>query len=430
MTNNKPKPFTIGVLRETMVPNETRTPLTPNQCAKILAQYGDKVAIVVEKYPFRCYSDKEYEDLGIKLVEKAENVDLLLGVKAASIESLKDNSTYVMFSHTAKRQPQNRTLLRAILAKGIRLMDWEFMRDENKVRLIGFGRWAGIVGAHNTIAAWGKKTGRFDLFRLCKIADWEAAQRRYREELPIELLRGMRVVLTGSGRVGTGCREILDLLGFEKISPADLLARDWSSADHPPVYAQLPADHLFRLGPDNSWSPDYYANPTGYHSIAWPYMVKANILINGMYWDNRCGPLLTIEQMCQPEMAVRLIGDITCDIAPVASLPCTVRPTVVKDPVLTFDPELGRELQPGEPRSALAVDVMAVDNLPSELPRDASRDFGDMILNKVLPEFLQAAAADGNQRVSPVLEGATITEAGKLTSVFAYLSDFVNAAED
>uniref|UniRef100_A0A1I8I4M3 AlaDh_PNT_N domain-containing protein n=1 Tax=Macrostomum lignano TaxID=282301 RepID=A0A1I8I4M3_9PLAT len=422
--NNSGAPVTIGIIRETLIPDETRVPLTPANCEEILSLYGSRVTILVESCPFRCYSDKEYLAAGAKIVEKAVGADFLLGVKPPAVDTLQPGATYALFSHTIKKQPHNRDLLRAVLDKGIRLMDWECMRDALGIRLVGFGRWAGIVGAHNTMMAWGRRSGCCQLFRLREAQDWEAAKKRYADEIKPEMMRDLRVVVTGDGRVGNGACELLNLLGLERLAPQDFLAREWQPG-HAGTYTQLPADWLFRKGPEAGWSVEFFSDPTGYHSVIWPFATRANVLINGIFWDHRCAPLLTLEDMRRPDFGIQLVGDITCDIAPVASLPSTLRATTVDDPIFTFDPSSGCEL-PSDNRNIdkAYVDVMSVDNLPIELPRDSSSTFGELLLRRVVPEMLLPHVAPGG--CSRVLQDATIAENGKLTSAYAYLQDYAD----
>ena len=399
----------LGIIREGKIPSDSRVPLIPDQCSHIVDEYP--IEVVVEPAPGRCFSDAEYAAAEICLSEDLSDCDLLLGVKEVPVSQLIPNKTYCFFSHTIKKQSYNRDLLRAILAKNIRLIDYEVMTDEHGKRLIAFGRFAGMVGAHNALYTYGERTGAFRLKRMKDCHDYAEAQEVYHQlQLP-----PVKIVLTGTGRVGQGAAQVLHDMGIRQVAHDDFLTESYDE----PVFTQLRVQHYVARKDGKPYETrEYYLDPTPFHSIFAPYYRAADIMINGIYWDKRAPAFFTREEMCREDFRLQVIADVTCDIAPDSSIPSTLRPSTIADPVYGYDPHANTETAPHQPGS---IDVMAIDNLPNELPRDASRAFGEQFMDYVLAEFLDEQ--------SDILDRATITRCGKLTERFRYLQDFVEGRE-
>ncbi len=397
----------IGVIREGKVPPDARVPLTPAQCRQAVDQWG--MAILVQPSPVRCFRDSEYEAAGIPLQEDLSDCDVLLGVKEVPIDMLIPGKTYLFFSHTIKKQAHNRRLLQAILNKKIRLIDFERITDDRGDRLIAFGFYAGLVGAHNGLWTYGQRTKLFSLPRMYQCHDYAEVRTHYASLL----LPPMRIVLTGSGRVAAGAIRNLRDMGIHQVSPRDFLKKDFER----PVFTQLFAhDYVqHRDGPRIFDKAHFYAHGDEYVSVFKPYAHRADIFINGIYYDPKAPPFFTLADMAEEGFSLQVIADISCDIAPVASVPTTLRPSTIAEPIYGVDRYTGKECPPFSPD---AVDVMAIDNLPSELPRDASEFFGRQLLENVLPELLRGPEA-------PILRRATIAEGGHLTEPYVYLSDYV-----
>ena len=396
----------IGIIREGKVPPDARVPLTPEQCAE--AQVEFPVKFLVEPSPVRCFQDEEYTKHGVTLSHDLSQCDVLLGVKEVPLERLIPDKTYLFFSHTIKKQPYNRPLLRAILEKNIRLIDYEVLTDERGQRLIAFGFYAGVVGAHNGLWTYGQRTGLFALPRLCESHDYAEVQEVY-EKLQLPPLR---IVLTGTGRVATGAAKNLRDMGIRQVTAQEFLEKDFPEA----VFIQLQAaDYVARLDGAAFDKSDFYKNGAAHRSTFAPYYRKTDIFINGIFYDPKAPAFFTREEMQQPDFQIKTIADITCDMMPHSSVPCTLRASKIADPVYGFDPASGLEVPPFAPGS---VDVMAIDNLPSELPRDASAFFGRQLLGAIFSELLR-----GND--SAVVRRGMLTEGGKLTENFAYLADYV-----
>ncbi len=399
----------IGIIREGKTPPDSRAPLTPEQCAHLIRDL--KLDIRVEPSNIRCYTNAEYMDFHVPLSADLEDCDILMGIKEVPIEQLIPGKTYLFFSHTIKAQPHNRKLLLEILNRRIRLLDYEVMTDEHRRRLIAFGKFAGMVGAHNALWTWGMRTGAFELPRMKDCFDYEAAKDHYhRINWP-----PVKIVVTGSGRVGTGAIEVLHDMGILQVSPKEFLENDFEEA----VFTQVsPYDYVARTDGQPFHTRDFYAHPGEYRSVFEPFTRASDIMINGIFWDNRAPAFFTAASMENPEFRIRVIADITCDIAPESSIPSTLRPSSIANPVYGYDPHTGLETEPFLPGS---VDVMAIDNLPSEMPRDASRAFGDQFIHHILHELMLPE--------SPVIERATVAVDGRLGKHFQYLKSYVEASD-
>lgn len=399
----------IGIIRERKTPPDTRVPLAPKQCEQLL-QASD-FELLVEPSPIRCFVDQDYCQRNIPIGDDMESCDILMGVKEVPIEELIPGKTYFFFSHTIKEQPYNRKLLQAVLRKKITLIDYEVITDEWGRRLIAFGRFAGMVGAHNGILMYGQRTGQFVLPRMKDFYNYAEAQTYYREKLELPPLR---IVLTGTGRVGQGAAQVLRDMGIRQVSPNDFLVKTYKE----PVFALLMSDDYVQRKDGSAFDKDdFHLTPELFESTFRPFTKVCDLMINGVYWDNKAPAFFTLEDMRSSDFSIQAIADITCDIAPVSSIPSTLRASTIADPIFGFDPTTAAEVAA---HSAHAVDMMTIDNLPSELPRDASEAFGQMFIERVLPELLDPA--------SEVIERATIAKDGKLAGHFGYLEDYVKGS--
>lgn len=401
----------IAVIREGKNPPDKRVTLTPKQCADIQANYD--ISITVQPSDIRCYSDEEYREVGVPLSDDILDCDILLGVKEVPIDQLISGKTYFFFSHTIKEQVYNRRLLQAVLEKGIRLIDWETLTNSEGQRLIAFGRFAGMVGAHNALFTYGMRRRIFKLPRMKDCKDYAQAKDHYKTlQIP-----PIKIVLTGTGRVANGAAEVLDDMGIRKVSTSEYLSQSFDEA----VYVQLGIIDYARHKEGKEFeTEEFYNHPDRFESAFDPYVNTSDIFINGIYWDNRAPVFFTLDQMRQSSFRISVIADVTCDIAPVSSVPSTIRPSTIEDPVYGFDPKLEKETDPFQSH---VIDIMAVDNLPNELPRDASASFGDQFIDSILPELLKGERSD-------VLDRASISLEGRLTQHFDYLKSFVEEIVD
>ncbi|MBL7779552.1 MAG: alanine dehydrogenase [Chitinophagales bacterium] len=398
----------IGILREEKHPIDNRAPLTPSQCRTLMEEHSN-LWVAVQPSKHRCYTDDEYHNQGILLREDLSDCDILLGVKEIPAQLFIPNKTYFIFSHTIKKQPHNKKLLQEALRKKIRLIDWECLKDENSKRIIAFGRWAGIVGAYNGIRTTGLRLQgqqHFQLRPMYQCLNFAETQKEFSKvNLP-----PIKIVLTGTGRVSNGAAFLLDLLNIPKVSPQDFLNKEYPTC----VYTQLESKHMFhKEGQTEFNTSHYHAHLEQYKSSFAPYTKVATVFINGIYWDKRMPTFFTINDMKKPDFKIQVIADITCDIAPHSSVPSTIRPSTITNPIYGYNPHTQTECEPFQPN---AIDVMAIDNLPNELPRDASEDFGNMVLSRVIWRLLKEE--------STTLHNATITINGSLNEPYQYLSDY------
>lgn len=401
------KKTTIGLIREGKVPVDRRVPLTPFQAKMAMCRFPD-VEVVAQKSEIRCYSDQEYAKEGIRLVDSLEECDVILGVKEVPITDLLAGKTYFFFSHTIKKQPYNRSLLQTILRHNIALVDYETLTDTSGKRIIAFGRWAGIVGACNGIWAYGRRYQLFDTRRPHCCFDLEDLW----TELAKIKLPPIKIVLTGGGRVAKGVMEVLSKLGVRKVTCHQFLEQ-WFDF---PVFVQLNARNYNRHKNGDAFSRTaFYRQPEQFDADFVKYAAVADLLIASAFWDPKAPALFTREDILGDDFKISVIADITCDIE--GSIPCTKRPSTIDEPLYDYNP---CDDQLESPLSDEAnITVMAVDNLPCELPRDASSSFGQDLLDKVLPELL------GDDDTG-MIERATITRNGKLTERFSYLQDYVD----
>ncbi len=396
----------FGIIKERKNPPDRRVVLSPEACKKVLQTYPN-AEVFIEPSPIRTFADADYKNLGLTVDSKMEDCDVLLGVKEVPIASLIPNKKYFFFSHTIKKQPYNRTLLKAVLDKKIELYDHEVITNEKGQRLVAFGRYAGIVGAYNGLRAYGLK---FELFNLPK-AETLRDQAALISELQKIKLPAIKILLTGRGRVGNGAKEMLDAMNLRKVTVSEYLEHQFNE----PVYCQIDAsEYNKRKDGSRGNKADFFANPQEYKSNFFRFAKVTDLYIAGHFYGNGAPYLYTREDAKHPEFNIKVVADVSCDIdGPVAS---TIRPSTIADPIYGYNPQTESEI---DYKDAKAIAVMAVDNLPCELPRDASVGFGEAFLKNVIPAFF-------NHDKNGVLERARMTQNGKLTKRYAYLQDYVD----
>ncbi|QMU29239.1 NAD(P)-dependent oxidoreductase [Adhaeribacter radiodurans] len=405
------KKLVVGIIREGKIPPDKRVPLTPLKCQEAVSVFPE-LEIIVQPSAIRSYSDQEYRDLNIRVQEDLSECDVLMGVKEVPIPDLLFNKTYFFFSHTIKKQPHNQPLLQAILEKNITLIDYETLTNIKGERTVAFGRYAGIVGAYNGIMTYGKKSKLFDLHPAHQCLDIEDMEEEY---FKVKALPPIKIAVTGGGRVAQGIMEVLDKMGIRKVSVYDYLYHSFTE----PVYAQLHSSDYNRRRDGRVWdNADFYRNPHEYESTFEKFIPVTDVLMAGAYWNPAAPKLFTSEDMQRPDFKITTIADVTCDVD--GSLPCTKRASSIPDPVYDYNP-FTQQLDPAFSRPE-NITVMAVDNLPCELPRSASRDFGRQLIDEVFPHLV-------NNDPEGILARATIAQNGKLTERYAYLQEYALGVE-
>ena len=396
----------FGILKERKNPPDRRVVFSPNELTRLKQEYQN-VSVKVERSDIRIFEDSQYENLGIEVTDDVSDCDVLFGVKEVPVENLIPNKSYFFFSHTIKEQPYNRKLLQAVLEKNIDLYDYETIVDSENRRLIGFGRYAGIVGAYNGIRAFGIK---FELFKLPK-AETLSGKDALISQLKRVVLPPLKFVITGTGKVGNGAKEILDAIKIKEVTVENYLTKNYSQA----VYTQIDVlEYNKRKDGQVLDFTDFYQNPSEYVSDFEKFTKVSDIYITGHFYGNGAPVILTREMLNANDCKIKVVADVSCDInGPIA---CTLRSSTIAEPLYGYLPAENKEVDVFHPA---AIVVMAVDNLPCELPKDASEGFGEMFLEHVFPAFF-------NEDKDGILLRAKITDKGKLTPRFSYLQDYVD----
>lgn len=399
----------FGIIRERKNPPDRRVVLSPEACQNVLSHFP-KAEILVESSPIRVFSDQEYAQKGLPVVTDMDDCDVLLGVKEVPIDALVPNKKYFFFSHTIKKQPYNRDLLRAILEKNIELYDHEVITNPKGQRLVAFGRYAGIVGTYNGFRTYGLKHDSYQLPKAETLKDQQALI----AELQKINLPNIKILLTGRGRVGNGAKEMLDAMGLKKVGVDDYLKKTFQK----PVYCQIDAsEYNKRKDGVRGNKADFFKNPQEYRSNFFRFAKVTDFYIAGHFYGDGAPYLYTREDVKHPDFNISVVADISCDIdGPVAT---TLRASTIADPIYGYDPQSETET---DFKKEGAVAVMAVDNLPCELPRDASNGFGEAFSKYVVPAFF-------NNDADGILERARMTQNGKLTERFSYLQGYVDGRE-
>ena len=396
----------FAIIQERKSPPDRRVVLDPKSCQKLLSAFPS-AELIIESSPIRAFTDTDYSSAGLDVVSDVSSAEVMIGVKEVPIEALIPNKSYFFFSHTIKKQPYNRKLLQAILDKNITLYDHETLVNKFHHRLIGFGYYAGVVGAYNGFRALGLKLNSFKLPKANTLVDRLALNKQL-DQINIP---SVKIILTGTGRVGQGAKEILDHLNIKQVSVNQFLNDKFEEA----VYVQLDVlDYCERHDGMSIGKKDFFESPKAYKSIFDRFTKIADFFIAGHYYGKDAPVFFTREQAKASSFNLKVVADISCDIdGPVA---CTIRPSTIDQPIYGYDPETESEV---DFKNTSAIAVMAVDNLPCELPKDASEGFGNSFVENILPAFF-------NNDHGGVLNRAKMTENGKLTSSFSYLQDYVD----
>ena len=399
----------IGIIKERKNPPDKRVVLPPEACNFLLKKYKD-LEIEVESSEVRTFKDNEYEDAGIQVTTDISDCDVLLGVKEVPIVALLPNKKYFFFSHTIKKQNYNRDLLKAILDKNIELYDHEVITNSSGIRLVAFGRYAGIVGAFSTLRTYGLKTQTYVL----PAAEHLKNQAELVAELRKISLPNIKIAVTGTGRVSNGVKEILDAMDIKEVAAEVYLNKTFDT----PVYTQLDVlNYNKRKDGRIINEQDFFDNAAAYQSDFMRFAKVSDIYIASHFYGEGAPFIFTRDDVKHPDFKIKVVGDISCDIdGPVAS---TIRSSTILDPNYGYDPITEKEVDFLNPK---AIAVMAVDNLPAELPRDASVGFAKNFVDYVIPAFF-----DGDKE--GILERACMTKNGKLTYRFSYLQDYVDGKE-
>jgi alanine dehydrogenase len=395
----------IGIIREEKFPPDKRVVFTPKKCLKTVKKFPE-IEFFIEKSDIRCFSDKEYLEKGFDVVDDVSNCDILIGVKEVPIEKLIPNKKYFFFSHTIKKQPYNKKLLQSIIKKNIQLYDHETIVDLNNNRLIGFGYYAGVVGAYNGFRGFGLKFNLFNIPRAINLKDREELNKIISDLV----IPNIKILLTGKGRVGSGVKEVLDFMNIKEVSVKDYLDKEFNC----PVYTNIDVLDYNHSDKTENTIDNFYKNPELFLSTFSKFNSVTDIFFAGHYHNPKAPKLISNNDISNNDFNIKLIADISCDIdGPIAS---TIRPSTIEKPLYGFHKINLEECDFHEDKALV---VMAVDNLPCELPRDASEMFGEMFFNYVIPSFF-------NNDKDKILHNSRVTLDSNLTHRFSYLIDYIN----
>jgi alanine dehydrogenase len=396
----------FGIIKERKNPPDRRVVFSPNEIKTIQEQFPT-VKFKVESSDIRVFTDDQYRNLGIEVTEDLSDCEVLFGVKEVPVEALIPNKKYFFFSHTIKKQPYNKKLLQAVLEKNIELYDHETIVDAKNKRLIGFGRYAGIVGAYNALRAFGIK---FELFKMPK-AEALNGKDALVQQVKRQIIPPIKIVVTGTGKVGTGVQEILTAMKIKEVSVDNFLTKTFTQ----PVFTQIDVlDYNKRIDGSKLDAIDFYNNPQDYESDFERFTKVSDIYISGHFHANGAPEILSQKMLQAGDCKIKIVADVSCDVkGPIA---CTLRASTIEEPLYGYLPIENKEVDVFHPA---AIVVMAVDNLPCELPKDASEGFGEMFTQHVIPAFL-------NNDADGILARAKMTQNGELTERFQYLQDYVD----
>lgn len=396
----------IALIKETKTPVDNRVALSPKQVADLNKKFSQH-EIVVQASDIRAFSDDEYRTEGVRVVENVDDCDILFGIKEAKIESLISNKYYFFFGHIAKMQEYNRPLLQAFMQKHITFCDYEYLVDDNNIRVCAFGWWAGVVGVYYTLRGYGLK---HKLYKLPKPDHRFTLDQLLNALKSIELPK-VKLMVTGAGRVSQGAQYVLNHIGAQKMTEEEYLAKD--KVDHL-SYCFADVDRLVKRkdGSAFSWN-DFTHNAKDYESDFMRWAKMTDVLICAHFWGPEAPVYLGEDDLRNKDMRIRMIGDVTCDIK--GSIKSTVRPATHDDPYYDYNPITEHdELAFSSPDN---ITVMAVDTCPNALAMDTSEYFGKMLIQHVFEPLLKGESSE-------VINRSMILKKGVLTPRFDYLTDF------
>ncbi len=429
----------IGIRHEDKYLMERRVAITPLHVGK-LSKEG--LQFIVERSAKRIFSDNEFVNAGAQLADDLKQAEVIFGVKEIPVHHFEENKTYIFFSHVIKGQSYNMPMLKVMMSKGCNLIDYEKIENEERKRLIFFGRYAGLAGAINSLWSIGqrlveqgvenpfsglKQAVNYNSLEEARAAISAVGHAISTNGLPKELCP-MVIGVTGYGNVAGGAHEILNLLPSIEITPEQLLKLDATESASNIIYKVIFREKDLSKPIDPSVVFDlshYYAHPEAYRSDFEQYIPKLSMLLNCMYWDKRYPRIVTKDYLAQlyaqGEPMLKVIGDISCD--PDGSIECTHKGTEIEDPVFVYNPD---SRQPSMGFKGHGLLIMAVDILPSELPREASLGFGDALF----PYVKAIADADFSQPFADLVlpnpvKKALILHRGKLTPAFEYINNYL-----
>jgi saccharopine dehydrogenase (NAD+, L-lysine forming) len=431
----------IGIRHEDKYVMERRVPIIPGHVNKLIRDHG--IEIQIEKSAKRIFAHEEFESAGAKVVDNLKEASVIFGVKEIPEDYFEEGKTYTFFSHVVKGQSYNMPMLRKMMEKKVNLIEYEKIENDQGQRLIFFGRFAGLAGMINSLWSLGERfrelgietpflkirqSHTYKSLDEARAIISEVGQEITESGLPAEITP-LTIGFTGYGNVSQGAQEIAGLLPVREISPKALLdLRNRPNLPRNVLYKIVFKESDLSAPVDSNTKfelQDYYAHPEKYRSVFEKYIPHLTLLMNCMYWDSRYPKIVTkdyLEKLFKngtPKLTV--IGDITCD--PDGSIECTHKGTEIEDPVFVYHPFDRKPIMGFKGEGML---VMAVDILPSELPRESSIAFSTALL-KYIPAIATCNYSENYEALSlpAPIKNAMILHLGKLTPEYKYLSQHI-----
>jgi len=432
----------VGVRREDKNEWEKRTPITPIDMADLINK--ENLSFVVQPSDIRIFKDEEFRKAGARVDENLSDCSLVFAVKEIPIKLLEPEKIYVFFSHTIKGQAYNMDLLRRLIELKCSLIDYERILKSSGKRLIFFGRHAGLAGMIDSLNCYGKRLAseglkdnifteikqsyQYESLSHAKDAMKKVAREMSEKGIP-EGAGPLVVGFAGYGNVSLGAQEIIDLLPTESIAPERLA--DFVSTgkyDKKKIYKVVfkEQDIAKQLDPKKAFElQEYFNHPDRYEADFERYLSNLTILMNCIYWDTPYPRFVTKKAIANlyqnNEVKLKVIGDITCDIN--GSIEFTSKATSPDNPSYVYEPETDMTIDGVEGRGPV---VMAVDNLPCELSKEASETF-----SKALKPFICATAeADysapfADLKIPEELKRGMVLYKGEFTPDYYYMKEYL-----
>jgi len=430
--------YTLGIRREDKNKWERRVPIIPGHVRKLKEKHGIKT--IIQPSTIRVFTDKEFESSGAIVDEDLSSSSVVFAVKEIPKKFLQTGKTYIFFSHTIKGQSYNMPMLKKMMELGCTLIDYEKITDENGRRLVFFGKFAGLAGMIDTLWAYGqrmkwngikspfseiKQTIHYHDLNKARDSLQIIGEKIKREGLP-KALAPFVVGFAGYGNVSSGAQEILDILPVKEIRPNQIEAIH-ENFSNKVVYKVIfkEEDIVEPVSSEKEFNlQEYYDQPHLYRSIFQQYICRLSILMNCIYWDKQYPRLVTkefLEENLTGQLKLQVIGDISVDIN--GAIEFTEKVTPPDNPVYVYNP-IRDDVIEGFRGNGIV--VMAVDNLPCELPKESSQAFSDSLLS-FIPSIIKADFFVSFEllELPPEIKNAMILHQGKLTPNYQYINRFL-----
>lgn len=427
----------IGIRREDKNIWERRVPLIPEHLEKLKNDFG--IDTIIQPFERRAFLDNEFTNAGITVKEDLSEAPIVFAVKEIPMNLLQNDKTYIFFSHTIKGQKYNMPLLQKLMDFNCTLIDYEAITNNNGKRLVFFGKYAGLAGMIDALHGYGirlKNLGFETPFLSLKPAyEYESV-----EDAKIEIVKIAKEIqvnginidkapfvfgFMGYGNVSQGAQEIFDLLPHKIIEPDELKNLE-NKNNHLLYKVVFKEEHLVEpVNKDDKFElMDYFTHPEKYKSKFEKYIPFLSLVVNAIYWTKQSPVFLTKEYFrSKDKHKLNVVCDITCDIE--GAVEFTVKSTPSDNPAYVYNP---KDDSITDGYEGIGIVDIAVDNLPTELPRNSSMEFSNS-LNQFVPGIVNADKTKSFEEAGypPEIANAVIVYNGKLTPKYKYLEKFLKS---